>query len=135
MALRVQTAVPTYLPDETYPDPVALTQNSSLTLICSIRCKTGVRPILTVYAQDMITSGGVDYVTWHLYRNGNPLYPYHSHKNQVSSPYDNQELPGAIPLEQGDLIAIYADLGAAGAGNFYAAGRLRVEYEALEENR
>lgn len=119
--------------DEVY-QTVAITQNTTLNLIASITCKNGVKPFLVVYAQEMNTVGGIDYVTWHLYRNGAPLYPYHSHTNQLSSPYDNEELSSPIELEQGDRIEIYADLGAAGAGNFNAVGRLRVEYDSLEEN-
>lgn len=130
MALRVIPVKPGALPDEVYKT-TGILQNTSLNLICSIRCKTGLKPWLTVYAQEMNTVGGIDFTTWHLYRNGNPMYPYHSHSNQVSSPYDNQELPSAISLEQDDLIELYADLGAAGAGTFNAIGRMRVEYEDL----
>lgn len=106
---------------------VALSQNTNLTLITSQRCRTGLQPYLTIYAQQ-IDAGGNAYVTWHLYRNGQPWYPFHSHTDQVGSPFDQSRLPVAMRAEQGDLLEIYADLGAAGAGTFNALGLLVVEY-------
>lgn len=124
----------TYYADQDFPNPVVLTQNTSLTRIARIQCRSGLRPFLTVYAQEMATAGGIDYVTWHLYVNGQPQPPYHSHNNQVASPYGDNRLPVPIRLEQGAVVEIYADLGAAGAGNFNAVGRLIIEYKDLDED-
>lgn len=114
--------------DESYPNPTAVPSATTLTRLLQIRCRTGLRPWLTHYSQN-IDAGGIATATWSLYRNGVPMYPYHAHNNQTASPFDNLDLPNPIRLEQDDLIEVYVSQ--TSGSNQNASARVRIEYDDL----
>lgn len=124
----IEKSQPYYF-DDPYPNPVVVaTGLGTLTRILSVRARTGLQPFITLYAQQ-IDAGGIATVVWHLYRNGNPMAPYHAHNNQTSAPQDNIKLPVPIRIEQDDLIEVYAEQGSGSSQN--AIARVMIEYQAL----
>lgn len=125
----VQKRQPTFW-DESYTQPpTSITSGAAPVRIASIRCRTGLQPYLTMYSQQ-IDAGGVATVTWHLFRNGVQMYPYHAHNNQTSAPQDNVKLPVPIRLEQDDFIEVYVEQTSGSAQN--AIARIMVEYDDLD---
>jgi hypothetical protein len=116
-------------PEEIYtPVPVAVLNNNTDTLLCSLTTKPGKRAYLVLLAAT-IDAAAQPFVTYTFLQDGIPLFPFSSNQNQFSDPTFPTRMPYRYPLKQVSIYSIVARVSASGPASANAVGRFVIEYE------